>query len=91
MIVHQDPGMAGHVVMFYRFSQNTDKNAPVGVIQHNLPALISTGGDVINSAFIMDPFGPWHTSYLKELCRYVVLNPVRARMVKSPGEWKMEA
>ncbi len=27
-------------------------------------------------------------SYLKELCRYVVLNPVRARMVKSPGEWK---
>lgn len=27
-------------------------------------------------------------SYLKELCRYVVLNPVRARMVKRPGEWK---
>jgi putative transposase len=27
-------------------------------------------------------------TYLKELCRYVVLNPVRARMVKSPGEWK---
>lgn len=27
-------------------------------------------------------------NYLKELCRYVVLNPVRARMVKSPGEWK---
>lgn len=27
-------------------------------------------------------------SYLKELCRYVVLNPVRARMVKHPKEWK---
>lgn len=27
-------------------------------------------------------------SYLLELCRYVVLNPVRARMVKSPGDWK---
>jgi hypothetical protein len=27
-------------------------------------------------------------SYLKELCRYVVLNPVRARMAKGPGEWK---
>jgi putative transposase len=27
-------------------------------------------------------------SYLKELCRYVVLNPVRARMVKGPGDWK---
>jgi REP element-mobilizing transposase RayT len=27
-------------------------------------------------------------SYLKELCRYVVLNPVRARMVKKPGDWK---
>jgi len=27
-------------------------------------------------------------SYLKELCRYVVLNPVRAKMVKLPGDWK---
>jgi REP element-mobilizing transposase RayT len=27
-------------------------------------------------------------SYLLELCRYVVLNPVRARMVKAPGNWK---
>lgn len=27
-------------------------------------------------------------SYLKELCRYVVLNPVRARMVKHPKDWK---
>jgi hypothetical protein len=27
-------------------------------------------------------------SYLKELCRYVVLNPVRAHMVKKPGDWK---
>lgn len=27
-------------------------------------------------------------SYLKELCRYVVLNPVRARMVKHPQNWK---
>ena len=27
-------------------------------------------------------------SYLKELCRYVVLNPVREKLVKSPGEWK---
>ena len=27
-------------------------------------------------------------SYLKELCRYVVLNPVRAGMVKHPKEWK---
>src|SRR5208283_319520 len=27
-------------------------------------------------------------SYLKELCRYVVLNPVRAKLVKAPGEWK---
>ncbi len=27
-------------------------------------------------------------SYLKELCRYVVLNPVRAKMVKHPKEWK---
>jgi REP element-mobilizing transposase RayT len=27
-------------------------------------------------------------SYLKELCRYVVLNPVRAKMVKNPGQWK---
>ncbi len=27
-------------------------------------------------------------SYLLELCRYVVLNPVRARMVKAPGDWK---
>lgn len=27
-------------------------------------------------------------SYLKELCRYVVLNPVRAKMVKQPKEWK---
>ena len=26
-------------------------------------------------------------SYLLELTRYVVLNPVRARMVKSPGAW----
>jgi len=26
-------------------------------------------------------------SYLLELCRYVVLNPVRARMVKTPGQW----
>jgi REP element-mobilizing transposase RayT len=27
-------------------------------------------------------------SYLLELCRYVVLNPVRAKMVKSPGRYK---
>lgn len=27
-------------------------------------------------------------SYLKELCRYLVLNPVRARMVKHPRDWK---
>ncbi len=27
-------------------------------------------------------------SYLKELCRYVVLNPIRAKMVKHPKEWK---
>lgn len=27
-------------------------------------------------------------TYLKELCRYVVLNPVRAKMVKGPGDWK---
>lgn len=27
-------------------------------------------------------------SYLLELCRYVVLNPVRARLVSHPGEWK---
>jgi putative transposase len=26
-------------------------------------------------------------SYLLELARYVVLNPVRARMVRSPAEW----
>jgi hypothetical protein len=26
--------------------------------------------------------------YLLELCRYVVLNPVRARMVEEPGAWK---
>src|SRR5579885_1371273 len=26
--------------------------------------------------------------YLKELSRYVVLNPVRAKMVKTPGDWK---
>jgi len=27
-------------------------------------------------------------TYLKELCRYVVLNPVRAKMVKRPKDWK---
>jgi REP-associated tyrosine transposase len=27
-------------------------------------------------------------SHLMELCRYVVLNPVRAKMVKYPGQWK---
>jgi len=27
-------------------------------------------------------------TYLKELCRYLVLNPVRAKMVKHPREWK---
>jgi REP element-mobilizing transposase RayT len=27
-------------------------------------------------------------SYLLELCRYVVLNPVRARMISRPQEWK---
>ncbi|MCX7193048.1 MAG: transposase [Proteobacteria bacterium] len=27
-------------------------------------------------------------SHLKELCRYVVLNPVRAGMVKQPGQWR---
>jgi putative transposase len=27
-------------------------------------------------------------TYLKTLCRYVVLNPVRARMVKGPRDWK---
>ncbi len=27
-------------------------------------------------------------AYLKELCRYLVLNPVRAMMVKSPEQWK---
>ncbi len=27
-------------------------------------------------------------SYLLELCRYVVLNPVRANIVKSPQDWK---
>jgi REP element-mobilizing transposase RayT len=27
-------------------------------------------------------------TYLKELCRYVVLNPVGAKMVKGPGDWK---
>ncbi|MBU2590870.1 MAG: transposase [Nitrospinae bacterium] len=26
-------------------------------------------------------------SYLKELCRYIVLNPVKATMVKEPKEW----
>jgi hypothetical protein len=26
-------------------------------------------------------------NYLMELCRYVVLNPVRAKMVKGPQEW----
>jgi putative transposase len=26
-------------------------------------------------------------SYLLELCRYIVLNPVRARMVKTAGQW----
>ena len=27
-------------------------------------------------------------SYLLELCRYVILNPVRAKIVKSPQDWK---
>jgi len=27
-------------------------------------------------------------NYLLELCRYVVLNPVRAKIVKNPGDWK---
>ena len=27
-------------------------------------------------------------AHLIELCRYVVLNPVRAKMVKKPGDWK---
>ncbi len=27
-------------------------------------------------------------NYLLELCRYVVLNPVRAGMVNKPGDWK---
>lgn len=27
-------------------------------------------------------------NYLLELCRYIVLNPVRAEMVKAPGEWR---
>jgi len=27
-------------------------------------------------------------SYLLELCRYIILNPVRARAVDSPGDWK---
>ena len=27
-------------------------------------------------------------SHLLEVCRYVVLNPVRAKAVKNPGEWK---
>ena len=27
-------------------------------------------------------------SYLLELSRYVVLNPVRARMVNEPGDWQ---
>lgn len=27
-------------------------------------------------------------SHFLELCRYVVLNPVRAKLVKDPGEWK---
>jgi putative transposase len=27
-------------------------------------------------------------AHLLELCRYVVLNPVRAKMVKQPGKWK---
>lgn len=27
-------------------------------------------------------------SHLLELCRYVVLNPVRARMVQDPGKWR---
>jgi putative transposase len=27
-------------------------------------------------------------SYLFEVCRYVVLNPIRARIVMAPGEWK---
>lgn len=27
-------------------------------------------------------------SYMLELCRYVVLNPVRAKAVNKPGEWK---
>jgi len=26
--------------------------------------------------------------YLLTLCRYVVLNPLRARIVKDPGDWK---
>lgn len=27
-------------------------------------------------------------NYLLELCRYIVLNPIRARMVESPEEWR---
>jgi putative transposase len=27
-------------------------------------------------------------SYLREVCRYIVLNPVRASLVAHPGEWK---
>jgi hypothetical protein len=27
-------------------------------------------------------------SHLLEVCRYVVLNPVRARLVKDPGQWR---
>ena len=27
-------------------------------------------------------------NYLLELCRYVVLNPVRAKIVKDPKDWK---
>ena len=27
-------------------------------------------------------------SYLLEVCRYIVLNPVRARFVSTPGEWR---
>jgi len=30
-------------------------------------------------------------NYLLELCRYVVLNPVRAKIVKDPGGWKWSA
>jgi REP element-mobilizing transposase RayT len=88
-ICHADCQMTNH---YHNFVQTPDANLSAGMRQLNgvltqrLNRMRGTVGHILQGRFkscLVDS-----ERYLLEVCRYTVLNPVRAGMVRRPEEWR---